>query len=65
VVLLSPDVAQVFPDDVSVNETLRSLIKVAHQSVGFTKRSSGPGKMGRAKAVWVHGAHEKAERLVR
>jgi len=47
-VLLSPDVAEVFPDDVSVNEALRSLIKVAHQSVGLTKRSSGRGKKGRA-----------------
>ena len=47
-VLLNPDVAEVFPDDVSVNEALRSLIKVAHQSVGLTKRSSGRGKKGRA-----------------
>jgi hypothetical protein len=44
VVLLSPDVAEVFPDEASVNEALRSLIKVANQSVGLTKRSSGGGK---------------------
>ena len=32
-VLLEPDVAQVFADDASVNEALRSLIKVAHSQV--------------------------------
>jgi hypothetical protein len=40
IVLLSPDVAEVFSDETSVNEALRSLIKVAHKSVGLTKRSS-------------------------
>ena len=45
-VLLSPDVAAAFPDDASVNEALRSLLKVAQQSIGLTKRSSR-----RAKAV--------------
>lgn len=44
IVLISPDVAEVFPDEVSVNEALRSLIKVANQSVGLTKRPSGRGK---------------------
>ena len=39
IVLLSPDVAEVFSDETSVNEALRSLIKVAHKSVGLTKRS--------------------------
>jgi hypothetical protein len=48
IVLLSPDVAEVFPDEASVNEALRSLIKVANQSVGLTKRSSGRGKKRRA-----------------
>jgi len=38
-VLLSPDVAAAFPDDASVNEALRSLLKVAQQSIGITKRS--------------------------
>ena len=33
-VLLSPDVAKAFPDDASVNEALRSLIKIAQQSKG-------------------------------
>ena len=34
-VLLSPDVAQAFPTEEAVNEALRSLIKVAHRSVGL------------------------------
>ena len=40
-VLLNPDVAAVFPDDASVNEALRSLMKIARQSAGLTKRSTG------------------------
>ncbi len=40
-VLLSPDVAAVFPDDASVNDALRSLMKLAQQSIGLTKRTSG------------------------
>ena len=47
-VLLSPDVAKVFHDETAVNEALRSLIKVAHTSVGSTTRSSGRGKKHRA-----------------
>ncbi|GJQ49929.1 hypothetical protein KsCSTR_09290 [Candidatus Kuenenia stuttgartiensis] len=39
-ILLSPDVAEVFPDDASVNESLRSLMKIARQSTGLTKRST-------------------------
>ncbi|MCG3112123.1 MAG: hypothetical protein MCM46_09915 [Candidatus Manganitrophus sp. SB1] len=39
-VLLSPDVAEVFPDDASVNKALWILIKAAHQSVSPTKRRS-------------------------
>jgi hypothetical protein len=37
-VLLSPDVAEAFPDETAVNEALRSLIKVARQSVPPAKR---------------------------
>jgi hypothetical protein len=33
VVILSPDVAKVFPDSDSVNEALRALVKVARQKV--------------------------------
>lgn len=40
-ILLSPDVAAAFPDDASVNEALRSLMKIARQSTGITKRSTG------------------------
>jgi hypothetical protein len=39
-VLLSPDVAAAFPDDASVNEALRSLLKIARGSTGLTKRST-------------------------
>jgi hypothetical protein len=31
IVVLSPDVAEAFPDSESVNEALRMLIKIAHQ----------------------------------
>ena len=40
-VLLSPDVAKVFPTDEVVNEALRSLIKLAEKSTGRTRRSTG------------------------
>lgn len=43
-VLLSPDVADVFTDEASVNEALRTLIKVAQQSASVTKRSSRRSK---------------------
>jgi hypothetical protein len=33
IVVLSPDVAEVFPDSESVNEALRVLVKVARQKV--------------------------------
>ncbi len=39
VVLLSPDVAEIFKSEEAVNEALRSLIKLAHQSAGLTRRS--------------------------
>ncbi|MFZ3064386.1 MAG: hypothetical protein WA277_03765 [Nitrospirota bacterium] len=39
-VLLSPDVAKAFPNDASVNKALRSLMKIARQSTGLTKRSA-------------------------
>lgn len=40
-VLLSPDVAAAFPDDTSVNDALRSLMKIARQATGLTSRSRG------------------------
>jgi hypothetical protein len=39
-VLLSPEVAKVFPTEESVNKALRHLIEVAQKSVGSTKRPS-------------------------
>ena len=41
-VLLSPDVAAAFPDDASVNEALRGLMKIAQKTAGRTKRVSKP-----------------------
>ncbi len=37
-VLLSPDVAKVFPTEEAVNEVLRSLIDLAQKSTARTKR---------------------------
>jgi len=42
-VLLSPDIAKVFPTEEAVNDALRSLIEIAQKSVG-PNRSSGPRK---------------------
>ncbi|MFZ5448991.1 MAG: hypothetical protein ACOZFS_10190 [Thermodesulfobacteriota bacterium] len=47
-VLLSPEVAKVFPTEELVNEALRHLIEVAQKSVGPTKRRSR-GKTGMAE----------------
>ena len=48
-VLLNPDVAAVFPDDASVNEALRSLMKIARQSAGLTKHSTGSRLASRSR----------------
>ncbi len=37
-ILLSPDVAKVFPTEEAVNEALRSLINIAKKSTGRTTR---------------------------
>jgi len=37
IILLSPDVAEVFPTEEAVNDTLRSLIDLAQKSTGRTK----------------------------
>lgn len=42
-ILLSPDVANVFASEEAVNEALRSLIDIAERSTGLTKASSGHG----------------------
>jgi hypothetical protein len=38
IVVLDPDVADVFPDSASVNEALRLLIKLAHKQVPSAAR---------------------------
>lgn len=38
-ILLSPDVATAFPDDDSVNNALRGLMKLAQKSLGITTRT--------------------------
>jgi hypothetical protein len=43
-VLLSPDVAEIFPTEKAVNEALRSLITLAKKSTGLTNRSPGRAK---------------------
>lgn len=48
-VLLSPDVAVAFPDDESVNEALRGLMKIARKSTGLTKRSTGSRLASRSR----------------
>lgn len=43
-VLLSPDVAKVFPTEKAVNEALRYLIHLAQKSVNLTAHSTGRAK---------------------
>jgi hypothetical protein len=43
-VLLSPEIAKVFPTDEAVNDALRSLINLAEKSAGRTSRSTGSPK---------------------
>jgi hypothetical protein len=48
VVVLDADVAKVFPNSVSVNKALHSLVEVAQKASGLTRRSTGRGKRRRA-----------------
>jgi hypothetical protein len=48
VVLLSPDVAKVFPTEDAVNEALRSLILLAEKTARPSKRSAGGARKLRA-----------------
>ncbi len=41
IVVLSPDVAEVFPDSESVNEALRVLVRIARQKGKRARRKSG------------------------
>ena len=43
-VLLSPDVAKAFPTEEAVNDALRSLIELAQNSIGLTRRSTERAK---------------------
>jgi hypothetical protein len=51
-VLLSPDVAAVFPTEKAVNDALRSLIDVAQKSTGLTSRSTKRAKKLGADQLW-------------
>jgi len=44
IVRLTPEVAQVFPDEDSVNEALMELIRIARVKVSTTKSSSGENR---------------------
>lgn len=48
VVVLDPEVARAFPNDKTVNDTLRSLLRLAKTSSRLTTRSAGNGKKRRA-----------------
>ncbi|TAN43835.1 MAG: hypothetical protein EPN22_08835 [Nitrospirae bacterium] len=48
-VLLSPDVAAAFPNDDSVNDALRNLMKIARQTTGLTRRSTGSRLASRSR----------------
>lgn len=40
IVRLDPDIARAFPDSLSVNEALRSLLRIVERTSALTKRSS-------------------------
>lgn len=46
-VLLSPDVAKAFPTEEAVNKALRSLINIAQETIGLTRRSGRGAKTTR------------------
>lgn len=48
VVVLDPEVAAVFPNSISVNKALHSLVEVAQKASGLTRRPTGRGKQRRA-----------------
>ena len=41
IVRLDPDIARAFPDSLSVNEALRSLLRLVERTSALTKGSSG------------------------
>jgi hypothetical protein len=46
-VLLSPDVAEAFPTDESVNEALRAFVRVARRTTSRTRRTTKRAPAGR------------------
>jgi hypothetical protein len=47
-VLLTPEIAAIFPDDKSVNEALLSLVKVAEKAAGLKGRAAkSPARVAR------------------
>ena len=48
VIVLEPEVAEVFPNDWAVNEALRGLIDLAERTARLTSRSTGRAKKRRA-----------------
>jgi len=46
VVVLDPDVAATFKNATAVNDALRRLLRVAHESVGLTRSTRTPRKRG-------------------
>jgi hypothetical protein len=48
VVVLDAELAAVFPNSVSVNKALHSLVEVAQKASGLTGRATGRGKRRRA-----------------
>lgn len=44
IIVLKPEVSEVFPNEEAVNTALMSLIKLAQKTAGLTKRSTGRAK---------------------
>lgn len=44
IVVLNPEVAQVFPNEAAVNNALLSLIEIAQKTAGRTRRSTGSSR---------------------
>jgi len=47
IIVLTPEVATVFPNEEAVNKALQSLIDVAHAATSLAKRTNGRGKKSR------------------
>jgi hypothetical protein len=43
VVVLSPDVAEIFPDSEAVNEALRTLVRISGKTAGLRQRRKARG----------------------